>query len=98
MPVSHPSRRQLLAAAIGVAASAALAPRAFAASFEQWVAGFRPRAIARGVSDATYTRVTGGLKPDTAVYALVRNQHEFTDVFWQPINRPFSARPTLTAQ
>jgi len=98
MPVSHPSRRQLLAAAIGVAASAALAPRAFAASFEQWVAGFRPRAIARGVSDATYTRVMGGIKPDTAVYALVRNQDEFNEVFWQYINRRVSDWRIITGK
>ena len=98
MLVSHPSRRQLLAAAIGVAASAALAPRAFAASFEQWVAGFRPRAIARGVSDATYTRVMGGIKPDTSVYALVRNQDEFNEVFWQYINRRVSDWRIITGK
>jgi len=98
MPVSHPSRRQLLAAAIGVAASAALAPRAFAASFEQWVAGFRPRAIARGVSDATYTRVMGGIKPDTSVYALVRNQDEFNEVLWQYINRRVSDWRIITGK
>ena len=98
MLVSHPSRRQLLAAAIGVAASAALAPRAFAASFEQWVAGFRPRAVARGVSDATYTRVMGGIKPDTAVYALVRNQDEFNEVFWQYVNRRVSDWRIITGK
>jgi lytic murein transglycosylase len=98
MPVSHPSRRQVLATAIGVAASAALAPRAFAASFEQWVAGFRSRAAARGVSDATYTRVMGGLKPDTAVYALVRNQDEFNEVLWQYINRRVSDWRIITGK
>ena len=98
MLVSHPSRRQLLAAAIGVAASAALAPCAFAASFEQWVAGFRPRAVARGVSDATYTRVMGGIKPDTAVYALVRNQDEFNEVLWQYINRRVSDWRIITGK
>jgi len=99
MPViCRPSRRQLLAAAIGVAASAALAPRAFAASFEQWVAQFRPRAIARGVSDATYARVMGGIKPDTAVYALVRNQDEFNEVLWQYINRRVSDWRIITGK
>jgi lytic murein transglycosylase len=99
MPViCHPSRRQLLAAAIGVAASAALAPRAFAASFEQWVAQFRPRAIARGVSDATYARVMGGIKPDTAVYALVRNQDEFNEVLWQYVNRRVSDWRIITGK
>jgi membrane-bound lytic murein transglycosylase B len=98
MPVSHPSRRQVLAAAIGVAASAALAPRALAASFEQWVAGFRSRAVARGVSDATYTRVMGAIKPDTAVYAMVRNQDEFNEVLWQYINRRVSDWRVITGK
>ena len=99
MPViCHPSRRQLLAAAIGVAASAALAPRAFAASFEQWVAQFRPRAVARGVSDATYARVMGGIKPDTTVYALVRNQDEFNEVLWQYVNRRVSDWRIITGK
>ena len=99
MPViCHPSRRQLLAAAIGFAAPAVLAPRAFAASFEQWVAGFRPRAIARGVSDATSTRVMGGIKPDTGVYALIRNQDEFNEVLWQYLNRRVSDWRIITGK
>ena len=35
------------------------------AAFEAWVAKFRARATARGVSDATYARVMTGLKPET---------------------------------
>ena len=55
--------------------------------FDQWVIAFRPKAVARGVSDATYTRVMVGLKPDTSVYALIANQDEFNEALWQYLNR-----------
>ena len=58
--------------------------------FPQWVEGFRPRALARGVSDATYTRVMGNLKPDTSVFAAIRNQPEFKEEIWQYLNRRVS--------
>src|SRR5688572_7395562 len=58
--------------------------------FSQWVEDFRPRAIARGVSDETYTRVMGGLKPDTSVFAAVRSQPEFKEQLWQYLNRRVS--------
>src|SRR5262245_54574783 len=58
--------------------------------FEQWVIAFRPKAVARGVSEATYARVMTGVKPDTAVYALVARQDEFTEELWQYLNRRVS--------
>jgi membrane-bound lytic murein transglycosylase B len=74
----------LLAVPTRVAAQDAQAP------FERWVEGFRPRARARGVSDATYTRVMGSIKPDTAVYALDKAQPEFREQVWQYLNRRVS--------
>jgi membrane-bound lytic murein transglycosylase B len=59
-------------------------------TFEQWTAAFRPRARARGVSDATYARVMDGLKPDTSVYALDKAQPEFKEQVWQYLNRRVS--------
>jgi lytic murein transglycosylase len=56
-------------------------------SFNQWVATFRHRALARGVSEKTYDRVMGAIKPDTRVYALQSSQPEFTEQLWQYINR-----------
>ena len=54
-------RRYLLKTALGSAASLALGAPAFAQvaaqPFAQWVETFRARALAKGVSDATYTRV-----------------------------------------
>ncbi|MGI8526251.1 MAG: lytic murein transglycosylase [Pseudolabrys sp.] len=82
------SRRAFIGATFGAAASLSLAGRAVAAAgFAGWVESFRPRAISRGVSEQTYTRVMSGLKPDTSVYALNSLQPEFTEQMWQYINR-----------
>ena len=74
------------AAAAGIAC-AVRSVHAQNSAFEAWVEKFRARAIARGVSDATYTRVMVGLKPDTSVYALRNNQDEFKEQLWQYLNR-----------
>ena len=58
--------------------------------FEQWVNAFRAKAVARGVSEETYNRVMGAVKPDTAVYALVARQDEFAEQLWQYLNRRVS--------
>jgi membrane-bound lytic murein transglycosylase B len=58
--------------------------------FPQWVESFRARATGRGVSDATYTRVMGNLKPDTSVFAAIRSQPEFNEQLWQYLNRRVS--------
>ena len=58
--------------------------------FEQWVEAFRARARARGISDATYTRVMSNIKPDTAVFELNRSQPEFNEQVWQYLNRRVS--------
>jgi membrane-bound lytic murein transglycosylase B len=68
------------------------------AAFEAWVAKFRARALARGISDATYTRVMIGLKPDTSVYALRNNQDEFREQLWQYLNRRASDWRVITGK
>jgi membrane-bound lytic murein transglycosylase B len=89
----RPSRRDLIL--LGAGATAAMAcGRAHAQvarqPFAQWVESFRPRALARGVSEATYRRVMSGIKPDTSVYALDRAQPEFNEELWQYLNRRVS--------
>jgi lytic murein transglycosylase len=84
--------------AIGLAAAAAgavLSPQPMLAqsaksSFARWVEKFRPRAIGRGVSEATYDHVMAGIKPDTSVYKELRNQPEFHEKLWQYLNRRVS--------
>ena len=78
----------LLAAAM--AASSAPAWAQGKSGFEHWVEAFRARARARGISDATYTRVMSNIKPDTAVFELNRSQPEFKEQVWQYLNRRVS--------
>jgi lytic murein transglycosylase len=88
------SRRALLSGALAALASGAFGDNAFAQSarmpFPQWVAAFRSRARARGISNATYDRVMGSIKPDTSVYALDKDQPEFHEEVWQYLNRRVS--------
>src|SRR5439155_22052055 len=67
-----------------------VAPANASAPFEQWVESFRARARARGISDATYSRVMRGLKPDTEVFQEIRSQPEFGEKLWQYLNRRVS--------
>ena len=103
MPLmSNLTRRSWLAGALGALVSAtalgqAQAQRA-ATSFERWVAGFRPRALARGVSGETYDRVMNGVTPDTSVYAQDRAQPEFTEKLWQYVNRRCSDHRVITGK
>src|SRR5438105_5017474 len=79
-----------LAAAMAALWSMPATAQAPRPSFEQWVAAFRTRARDRGISDATYSRVMTGLKPDTAVFELHRAQPEFSEELWQYLNRRVS--------
>ncbi len=52
-------------------------------SFDAFVAGFRAKALAAGVSAATYDRAMVGLTPDPNVPNLVTGQPEFTTPIWE---------------
>lgn len=99
---SRPTRRALLTAAFsGVAlgvswrsTSAQMAQQ----PFEQWIVAFRPRALKRGISDATYTGVMGNLRPDLGVFALQRSQPEFREQLWQYLNRRVSDWRIMTGR
>jgi lytic murein transglycosylase len=89
--VSRRQSIQLLAGALAtVAAIDGAKAQVARAPFDQWVAAFRPRALARGVSETTYTRVMRGLTPDNSVFAQMRNQPEFNEKLWQYLNRRVS--------
>jgi membrane-bound lytic murein transglycosylase B len=95
------TRRALLAGAVCFATGISTDWRAGAVqspAFAQWVAGFRPRALKRGISEQTYDRVMGALTPDTSVYAQYRSQPEFTEQMWQYINRRCSDWRVITGK
>jgi len=85
------SRRVMLQ---GLGAAVALAPfPALAAApqgFEQWREKFRTRAVAKGISEATWNRCMGRIEPDMSVFKQMRNQPEFHEKTWQYINRRVS--------
>ena len=90
----NPTRRVWLQGALASAGVLAFGKPGNAQSakmpFPQWVALFRKRALARGISAKTYDMVMGSLKPDTSVYALQRSQPEFQEQTWQYLNRRVS--------
>jgi membrane-bound lytic murein transglycosylase B len=102
-PSSLFSRRALLMGAVLGASAGAVIPfdvraQTASGSFEAWRDAFRQRAAARGVSEATYGRVMGSIKPDTSVYAQIRSQPEFNEALWQYINRRVSDWRIITGK
>jgi membrane-bound lytic murein transglycosylase B len=87
-------RRNLLKAALSGAATLGCGAPAFAQSaaqpFAQWVDSFRAKATAKGITEATYQRIMGNLKPDNTVFGEIRSQPEFNQQLWQYINRRVS--------
>jgi membrane-bound lytic murein transglycosylase B len=88
-----PTRRALLGSSL--AAVALLVPpfpvlAAAPPGFDKWRDGFRARALAKGVSEATWLRVMGRIEPDMSVFRELRNQPEFKEELWQYINRRVS--------
>src|SRR5258708_21894224 len=88
-----PTRRVLLRSGLAAGALLAYPASVFAAAppgFDQWRDGFRARALAKGISEATWTRVMGHIEPDMSVFKQMRNQPEFNEQIWQYINRRVS--------
>src|SRR5262245_5186140 len=89
----NPDRREVLALASALIGASAWPRSVFAKAndFSAWVEAFRPRALAAGVSAATYTQVMTNVRPDTSVYPLLREQPEFHEPLWKYVNRRVSA-------
>jgi lytic murein transglycosylase len=58
--------------------------------FDRWRDNFRNRALARGISEATWTHAMGHLEPDMSVFKQMQDQPEFNEEIWQYINRRVS--------
>src|SRR6266480_7366577 len=90
------SRKTLTARAVLSSCAAALLAQPFAAfaaappGFEQWRDNFRARALAKGISDATWSRVMGRIEPDMSVFKQMQKQPEFNEQIWQYVNRRVS--------
>jgi membrane-bound lytic murein transglycosylase B len=88
-----PTRRAVLRSGLGAGVLLALPVAAFAApppSFERWRDGFRAHVLAKGISEATWTRVMGRIEPDMSVFKEMDSQPEFDEQIWQYINRRVS--------
>src|SRR5260370_14123729 len=87
------TRRALLQSGLGAGALLVRPMAAFATAppgFDQWRDGFRARALAKGISDATYSRVMGRIEPDMSVFKQMQRQPEFNEQIWQYISRRVS--------
>lgn len=88
-------RISLTAIRVGRAAASALALLAIAGlghaderpPFDQWLAGVRAEALARGIKAATLDSALAGIKPIPRVIELDRKQPEFTLTFRQYMER-----------
>jgi membrane-bound lytic murein transglycosylase B len=88
-----PTRRTLLRSGFAAGALLVRPLAALAASppgFDRWRDGFRARALAKGISEATWARVMDHIQPDMTVFAQMKSQPEFTEETWQYINRRVS--------
>jgi membrane-bound lytic murein transglycosylase B len=88
-----PTRRALLQSSFGVTALLMPSLPAWATSppgFDAWRDGFRARALAKGISEATWNRAMARVEPDMSVFKEIKSQPEFTEQTWQYINRRVS--------
>ncbi len=59
-------------------------------SFDAWRAFFIARALAKGISEASWDRAMAHVQPDTSVFKEFASQPKFTEETWQYINRRVS--------
>ncbi|MCA6107887.1 lytic murein transglycosylase [Bradyrhizobium cenepequi] len=90
--LKRPTRRTFLQGSIAASGllTCPLAALAAPAGFDQWRDSFRARALAKGISEATWTRVMGHIEPDMSVFRQMKKQPEFNEQIWQYINRRVS--------
>ena len=60
------------------------------AGLQDWLAGFRPRALAQGISAQTFDRAMRNLRYDTEIIRRDRNQAEFTKTIWDYLDTAVS--------
>src|SRR5258707_14607793 len=83
------TRRALLQSGLGAGALLACPIAAFAAAppgFDQWRDGFRARALAKGISDATYTPAMPRIEPPIPALTQIHNHPDPNDHTWHHTN------------
>jgi membrane-bound lytic murein transglycosylase B len=60
------------------------------AGFQDWIAAFRPRALAHGITAATFDRAFSGVTYNAAVVDKDRRQGEFTKAIWDYLDKAVS--------
>lgn len=65
-------------------------PAQAAQSFADFLRAFEPKAVAAGISPATYEHATAGLTPDPKIPQLVTTQPEFDTPIWAYLDRRIS--------
>ena len=75
----------------GTAMQEQVVPAVANRAFKRWIEGFRARALARGISAATFDTAFRGVEYDTDVIAKDRNQSEFTKTIWDYLDSAASA-------
>ncbi len=68
------------------------------ATFEQWRAGFRTRALASGISPATFEKAFQGVSLNTQVLELDTRQPEFTRAIWEYLDSAVSQSRIATGR
>jgi membrane-bound lytic murein transglycosylase B len=85
-PETSPRPQPRAVAAVQPVSAPAATPAAdpaAVAGFQRWIAGFRTRALAQGISAATFDRAFAGATYDPDVIARDRRQSEFTKQIWE---------------
>ncbi|OYX45155.1 MAG: murein transglycosylase [Rhodobacterales bacterium 32-67-9] len=67
-----------------------LIPASANLGFNRWIEGFRGRALAQGISAATFERAFRGIGYNTSVIEKDRNQSEFTKAIWDYLDSAVS--------
>ncbi len=82
-PVDQSLRPQQRPGAVAQVAGEAVQVSSKNLGFERWIAGFRKRANAAGISNSTFDRAFRDVKYNADVIQKDRNQSEFTKTIWE---------------
>lgn len=62
-------------------------PAVIPPEFREWIATFRPRALGRGISAATYDRVMNEVVPEMSVFKSDSSQPETVEPIWRYVDK-----------